>query len=157
LGIPLAKVPTIIEEGRSGLAEKIESVAPVEGIEEVLLRLKAGGYELGILTSNSRETVDKFLKKNNLDLFDFIYSGSSLFGKDRVLEKLLKDRKLKSKQAVYVGDEIRDIDAAKKVGVRIVAVGWGYNTGQLLRKRNPDYLVESPKELVKIVESLGKS
>ncbi len=152
LEIPLAKLPAIIREGRSGLAKRIDSAAPVKGIKEVLLQLKMGGYGLGLLTSNSKETAEKFLRNNGLDFFDFIYSDSSLWGKDKVLEKLLEDRKLGSEQVVYVGDEIRDIDAASKAGVKVIAVSWGYNTRKILKEQNPDYLVESPKELVEVLE-----
>lgn len=100
LEIPLAKVLAIIKEGRSGLAKRIDSATPVKGIKEVLLRLKRGGYGLGLLASNSKETVEKFLRNNGLGFFDFIYSDSGLWGKDKVLEKLLEERKLESEQVV---------------------------------------------------------
>jgi len=47
------------------------------------------------------------------DVFDFIYSGKTLFGK-KVINNLLKQEKLNPKAAIYVGDETRDI-AARKV------------------------------------------
>lgn len=50
-----------------------------------------------------------------------------------------------------MGDEIRDIEAAKKAGVGAVAVGWGYNILKILKEQNPDYLVRSPKELAKVL------
>lgn len=157
LGIDPAIIPEVVERGRSGLAEEIENIEPVEGMKRALLQLKADGYELGILTSNSRETVEKFLGNNGLDFFDFIYPEIGLWSKDKVLVKLLQDKELKPGQTVYVGDETRDIDAAKKAGVRVVAVSWGYNARKILKEQNPDYLVENPKDLVEILELINKS
>jgi len=51
----------------------------------------------------------------------------------------------------FVGDEIRDMEAGKKAKVKTVAVSWGYNTAESLQKENPDYLIDSPQELEKII------
>ena len=107
---------------------------------------------MGILTSTSEENVRKFLKKNKLELFDFIYSGSSIFGKHKVMKSLLKKQKLKRKEVIYVGDETRDIEAAKKAKVKIISVTWGFNTKQILKKQKPDFLIDKPKELMKILK-----
>ena len=55
---------------------------------------------------------------------------------------------------IYVGDETRDIEACKKVGVPIISVGWGFNTSANLKKHDPDYFIEDPKELLEIAETL---
>ena len=51
---------------------------------------------------------------------------------------------------LYVGDEVRDIEAAKKAGIRIAAVTWGYNSKKALEAYKPDYLVTKPEELLQI-------
>ena len=43
----------------------------------------------------------------------------------------------------------RDIIAAKKVGVRSVAVSWGYNSESALKDLQPDILVKTPEQLAK--------
>src|SRR4030066_402714 len=55
-----------------------------------------------------------FLKKNQMDFFDFLNCGTSLLGKGRILSKVIKERKYKKENVIYVGDEIRKIEAAKK-------------------------------------------
>jgi phosphoglycolate phosphatase-like HAD superfamily hydrolase len=52
-----------------------------------------------------------------------------------------------------VCDEVRDIEAAKKSGIKSIAVAWGYNTKDALIKENPDFLVNSPDELINIIVS----
>jgi len=115
--------------------------------------LKKRGFQLGIITSNSRENVLGALEKNGLqDTFTFIYSGST-FGKHKVINKWLKIENINPEEVAYVGDEIRDIDAAKKTGIKVIAVGWGFNSPQALAAQNPNFLIERPQELIEIINS----
>ena len=59
--------------------------------------------------------------------------------------------KLSKSDVYFVGDEVRDIDAGKKTGIKTIAVSWGYNTKDALAKEHPDYLIDSPLELKDIV------
>ena len=52
--------------------------------------------------------------------------------------------------AIYVGDETRDVEAARKAGVQIIAVGWGLNSRASLLLQNPDFIVDSPEELTQL-------
>ena len=56
-------------------------------------------------------------------------------------------RKLAPENVAYVGDETRDIQAAKKVGLRSVAVTWGLNTHDALAASSPDHIVLTPDDL----------
>jgi len=49
---------------------------------------------------------------------------------------------------LYVGDEIRDIRAARKVGIAVAAVTWGFNSQEALAAENPDFLVDSPEKFL---------
>jgi len=88
-----------------------------------------------------------------LDLFDFFYTAKKVFGKDRTISKIIKDMKLEKSKVYFVGDEVRDIEAGKKVGIKTIAVSWGYNTKDALDKEHPDHLIDSPLELENIVLS----
>ncbi len=117
-----------------------------------LLRKLAKKYQLGILTSNHVENVEDFLKKQNFaGVFDFIYASKNLFGKDKVLSSLLKKYHLDKKEVLYFGDEIRDIEACQKIGVKIVAVTWGFNEKSLLASKKPNYLFSSPQEIADLL------
>jgi len=148
LKIPLVKIATINKRIKAIFNKDIANLNSFPGLKEALLELKKRGYGLGILTSNSQDNVEKFLRSNDLDFFEFIYSDSSLFGKDKVLKKLLKERNIKSEQVVYFGDEIRDIQAALRLNIKIVAVSWGFNSKKALEKYKPTYLIERPSEIL---------
>lgn len=152
-GISIFKFPLLIRRLKAELHSEIPHIQLFPGIKEVLLELKKRGFQLGIITSNSRENVLGALEKNGLqDTFTFIYSGST-FGKHKVINKWLRIENIHTEKVVYVGDEIRDIDAAKKTGIKVIAVGWGFNSPQALAAQNPDFLIEHPQELIKIMNS----
>ena len=145
--IPLYKLPKAESYIRTGISKEIVNANLTAGIKSVLEMLKKKGFILGILTSNSEDNVKQYLSKAKLEVFDFIYSGSSIFGKSRVINSMLKDKNLHKDQVIYVGDETRDIEAAKKSGIKVIAVSWGYNSASLLKKYYPDYLAEKPQEI----------
>ncbi|MFW6358215.1 MAG: HAD-IA family hydrolase [Chroococcales cyanobacterium] len=157
--ISLLKLPFLFSRVKFELNKQIRQVNTVPGIESALVELHQQGYRLGILTSNNQDNVVAFLENHNLyNTFDFIYSGISLFGKAKVIRKqLLKRERLHPNKIIYVGDEIRDIQAAKKTQIKMVAVTWGFNSFQALAKYEPDYLIEQPQKLVEIINELSTS
>ena len=124
------------------------------GIKEALIELKHQGNKLVIITSNSKENVIVFLEKQEMqEVFDFIYSGTT-FGKSKVINKFLNQNNINPQQAIYVGDETRDIEAARKSNIRAIAVSWGFNSKELLAAQNPDFLIHQPNELIDVIGSL---
>ncbi|MBI3543054.1 MAG: HAD-IA family hydrolase [Deltaproteobacteria bacterium] len=150
IGVSLHQLPAIVHEGRKRMRERVASLAPVAGLAEALAGLHERGASLGILTSNSLENVELFLERNRLGPFEFIHGGSSLFGKARHLRKILKSRKLLAADVAYVGDEARDVRAARSAGVTAVAVTWGFNSLRLLGETAPDHTLSHPRELVEL-------
>lgn len=153
LGISIFKLPIIARKIRFEMNKEIVRLKTPVDLRATLLNLKESGCVLGILTTNSRENVTEFLKNNDLELFDFVYSGRAVFGKSRLLKKLMKDKTIPHDDPIYVGDEIRDIEAAKKAGIRVIGVSWGYNSKNALLKAKPDHVIENPEEIESIVLS----
>jgi phosphoglycolate phosphatase-like HAD superfamily hydrolase len=153
--IPILKLPFLLRRVKGELKQEIHHLKPIQGIEEALLALKQDGHQLGIVTSNAEANVLTFLKHHGWhELFEFVHSGSSLFGKNKVLRRLLSQREINLDAVLYVGDETRDIEAAKQVKIKSVAVSWGFNSRQALARQNPDFLIGQPHELLAIAQSL---
>ena len=156
--VSIFKLPALVRRIKIELNREIASLLPISGMTNALLTLKAEGHCLGIVTSNSKDNVDEFLKAQGLGhLFDFIYSGTSLFGKDRIIQRILRKNNFSFEHVIYVGDETRDIEAAQKIPVKVVAVGWGFNSVQALAQYYPDFLINHPHELVDIARHLSQS
>ena len=151
LHIRFYKLPFILRKVRNGLKQDLENAHLISGIRQALEDLKAHGYTLGILTSNKEEMVQDFLKRHKLKLFDVVYTGSGLFGKHKVMQKMLKKNHFSKEEVIYVGDEIRDVEATKKAGIHMIAVTWGFNNKKGLAGHAPNFLIEKPKQLVEIL------
>ena len=145
------QVPFVLLHAKKLLHHQITEVKPCrENMMQVLIRLKAErNIKIGIITTNSKKNVEAFLRQNNMDFFDVIIS-SSLFGKAAKLKKVLRKQDLDRAEIAYVGDEIRDIDAAKKLDIDIISVTWGYNSPESLKMRNPDHMIDNMEDLLKI-------
>lgn len=149
--IPFWKMPFLIGKVKKEMNHQMIRLNPIPGMKDVLEELKIRGCKLGILTSNSEENVRDFLKRNQMnDLFEFIYSGTTLFGKDKVLKKILRQENIGLDRLIYVGDETRDVEAAKKMGIKAIAVSWGFNSSPALAAHNPDFLIHQPRELLQV-------
>ncbi len=129
----------------------IAQTRPISGIKDILVTLKKNECKIGILTSNSEQNVKEFLIKNDLDVFDFIHSGTSIFGKGKILESIIQKNKFAKEKTFYIGDEIRDIDASRKARVRMIAVTWGMNAIEALQKKKPDHIANTPQEILDVV------
>ena len=55
---------------------------------------------------------------------------------------------------IYVGDEVRDIEAARKAGVAAAAVTWGFHAETLLTANHPDHLITEPRQLVELADAV---
>jgi len=152
LSIPKTQLTRISRRGTEELAKRIDSIQPLPGVTDSLLHLKSLGFQLGIVTSNSRENVQIFLKNHNLEIFDFVRSSSKLLGKAREIRAARKETGYRKHEILFVGDETRDIDACKKAGVRIAAVTWGYNSTQSLERLKPEFVLTDPAQLPPLVE-----
>jgi phosphoglycolate phosphatase-like HAD superfamily hydrolase len=148
LGISTWRVPSIARRGLQLLHERIDQVHPIPGIPEVLGTLHGRGERLAILTSNSQANVQAFLTRHDLPHFEFISCSSKLFGKGREIRSILRRTRLDPHEILYIGDETRDIDAARETGLRVAAVTWGYNSAEALGALDPDHIVSSPSELL---------
>jgi phosphoglycolate phosphatase len=155
--ISYLKLPLMLFVARRKLHKDIPHINIFDGIAQALQELRSAGYHLGIMTSNSPKNVKLFLDIHHLDsCFDFICSGWHIFKKDKVLNRLCKKHKIQKKDAAYVGDETRDIIAAKKMGLRVVAVSWGFNTKDSLTALKPEAMANSPWQLLQCIQSLWK-
>ncbi len=150
LKVPLLKIPAIVTRAKSELHKNIDALKPIAGLKEALHQLRGLEVSLGIVSSNTRETVTKFLKAHNLDIFDFIHTTSKIWSKNISLKSLIKKKGFSKNAVIYIGDEIRDITAARKSGIKVAAVSWGYNSARALKDHQPDFMIQNPQELLNL-------
>jgi phosphoglycolate phosphatase len=154
LNVSLAYIPRVGLEITRSYNRSISAIPIFDGMKEVILALKQSGYKLSIISSNASDNIKKFLINNDLDVFDYIYSANNLFGKDKTINSFIKKNNLKKEELVYIGDEFRDIVACNANHIKVIAVTWGgYDSLDMLKSANPDYIVNKPSEIIDIIEA----
>lgn len=148
---PVYMIPIIYSELRRKYQESTSHLQVFMGIKELIRGLKEKGFKLSIISSNSVDNISKFLRNNHIDVFDSIYSSRNYYGKDRALNAFLRKHQLNGKDVVYIGDECRDIVACRKNNVKIISVSWGYDSIELLTKKNPDFIAKNPRKLFNLI------
>jgi phosphoglycolate phosphatase len=147
LGIPLRDVPFALIQGKRMLSRRVDEINLFPGIPELVTGLRASGHELFVLSTNSRKLIKTVLVRHKLADKLTVLPSSGLFGKAPVLKRFMRSRKL-PKQAVWViGDELRDIEAAKRVGVQSIAVTWGLQHPDTLQAAKPTFVVDTPQQI----------
>lgn len=150
LGVPKWKLPIIANHLRGLAAENLDQIELHAWVGELLLQLKRQGLSLAVVTSNSEENVRAILG-GAAALIDIYESGSSLFGKSTKFKRVLKRLRLSPMQVISVGDEVRDVEAARRVGIDCIAVGWGLSHPDALLAAHASALATTPEELAALL------
>ena len=156
LKIKRREIPRLLVQGRGEMAKRIPNLKLFDGLHEQLTLLKKEeDLFMGIVSSNSTSSIEQFLSRNNLDVFfDTVMGDVSPFQKSRVIRKIMRTYSLDSSRMLYVGDEARDIEAAYKVGVRSLAVTWGFNTVSALQNAGATLVIHQPSDLASSVRKM---
>lgn len=153
--IPVYKIPRAVTLARTEMRAIRSQIELVPGMDNLVRELREDPTveALYVLTSNSRENVEEFLRKYKIfSSFDDIICGLTLFNKPKKLKALIKRGGYKSENVAIIGDEVRDIEAGKKNRTKTIAVTWGINSVARLQLTKPDFTVDSVEELRRVLE-----
>lgn len=153
LGIPRWKLPFIARHVRKLVARHASEIDLFPGTPNLLERLVATGVKIALVTSNSEANARAILGPDNAARIDFYACGSSLFGKAPKFRRVLKKLDMAPAETLSVGDETRDIDAAREVGMRAGSVLWGYASEDVLVGMNPDVVFRTPEDILDYIEA----
>lgn len=152
LGIRFWRLPRLIRAFRAVTAEHATEVRLHAGIVELLQALRERGARLGILSSNSEANIRATLRANGIEeAFAFVVGYPKLFGKAKALRRILRQEKLSRHELLFIGDELRDIEAGQKVKVATAAVTWGFHAAALLELAQATYVLRHPSELLLVL------
>ena len=108
-----------------------------------------------IVTNKPYEFVGEILKTLGIDrYFEMYIGGESLPEKKPSSTPLLyvcEKMGFKPENAVMIGDSKNDIIAAKKAGIKSVAVNYGYNYGEDVSVYKPDIIINKFTELTEVL------
>ena len=146
------QIPKLIRFFRKKSEENSDEICAFQGVLQTIETIKNQGITLGIITTNSQKTINSFIKKYQLEnYFEYIETDVSLFGKKRAIKRAKRYAKNKFQKIVYIGDEIRDIEACKKADIKIISVDWGFNSSEVLNQKNPGFVAGNAEELTQMI------
>jgi phosphoglycolate phosphatase len=141
--MPAWKLPVVGKSFISLMTKHAASVPLFEGVDEMLLDLAGKGVTLAIVSSNSYQNVSQILGPENFKLFSHFECGMSIFGKSARIKSVVKKAGLQPFQAIYIGDQVPDLQAAHKENVAFGAVAWGYGSIESIREYSPEIEFEN--------------
>lgn len=148
LGVPGWKLPQL---GRH--LRRLAAAAPTpplfRGIPHLMRRLSGAGLTLAIASSNSAAQIRRTLGPELTALVAHQAVEASLFGEAARFRRILRASGIPATATIAIGDESRDIAAARRAGIAAGAVCWGYASPALLAARRPDALFESPADIAR--------
>lgn len=149
------RVPQIIlaiKKAQKELYFQIDKIKIFPGMKRLFADLKKNNLTIALLSSNLEKNVKKFLKVHKIEnIFEKIDCGSQLLKKDKAINNFLKKNGWKQSETVYIGDEIRDVEACKKTRIKIIGVAWGFQRAEILQKYGADFIAKKPSDILKIV------
>jgi phosphoglycolate phosphatase len=152
-GIRVWQLPLVAKSAKSLMTMESEKVTLFPGISALINDLREQDYKLYILSRNSVETIERVLErtKHDDDLTILSLRRFPFGSKTEVLKRLLRQKKYQRDDVIMIGDEVRDIQAAKNAGIASIAVSWGLQHESILERFEPTYLVHTVDELKDIL------
>ena len=125
-----------------------------DGMEQVIAEATKRNT-LAIVTGNTTPTVEAFLKQYDLwEHIKLVIGVEQKLPRPEKIRRALKELSQTTESAYMVGDALSDIHAARETGIQSIAVSWGHQSSSRLMAASPDYLVESPQELLKLLQKI---
>ena len=147
LGVPAWKMPFIVRHMRRRIAADAGGIALFPGVDTMLRRLAERGVATAIVTTNSLPNVRRILGPENAARVRYWGCGASMFGKRPKFRRVVRESGIRPAEVLCIGDELRDLHAARAAGLPFGAVTWGYTTADALRAHAPDAVFESVEAL----------
>ena len=148
VGLPLWKMPLVGRSYQALMAKSVASVPLFPGVDELLRGLAASGITTGLVTSNSEAIVRQVLGEKNMALIAHFHCGVSMFGKRHKLHEVLRKAHCHRSRAIYIGDEARDLEAARSEHIAFGAVSWGFNSVESLVALSPQEVFMRVEDIV---------
>lgn len=148
LSIPTWKLPFIAADVRARAAENVDKIHLFDGIRDLIGELVARQVDLAVVSSNGETAVRAVLGEPLSGHFSQFACGAALFGKASIFRKVIGRAGTTPARTLCVGDEVRDIDAARDAGCASGAVDWGFATADILAAQAPTHLFSRPSDII---------
>lgn len=128
---------------------------PYDDIIDLMKTLKSKGVKIGVVSNKADFAVKTLMEDYFSGLYDCAYGERAGVPRkpepDGVLDAI-KEMGSEIENTVYIGDSEVDVVTSKNAKLPCIAVTWGFRDKKVLESLNPEYIVDSPKEILNIIE-----
>lgn len=149
-GVRWWQLPVIAADMRLRMAKDAHTVSLFPGVTEALDALHAKGVKMAVVSSNAEGVVRAVLADRQALIAKYA-CGAGVFGKHAHFRRVLAQTRLAPADVIAIGDELRDLDAARQVGLAFGAVSWGYTKAEALCPK-ADHAFHRPADWVELCD-----
>lgn len=152
-GIPIWQYPLLVRAVKKLMTLEAEKVSLFPGTAELVKKLHGHNSDLYVLSRNAPSTIYKVFERYGIeDKIQVLNRRKRSFGsKAAAITELIRKKKYDKKHIWMIGDEVRDIQAAKSAGVNSVAIEWGIQDISILERFEPTKVAATVSELQQIL------
>ena len=147
LNVSMWQLPAIVSDMRKRKLAAASEISLFKGIPAMLTDLQRLGIKTAIVSSDSEASVRQVLGPVN-SLITRFDCGAAIFGKHWKFRRVARRLGMEPADTICIGDEIRDIEAARAAGMDSGAVAWGYALPSALQAVGPTHLFNSIEEMM---------
>ena len=129
-----------------------------DGMPELLAWLEANGIRWGVISNKLEYLVRRLVQQLGLGHRVALAYGGDTAPRAKPwpdpLKMALQETGLTARQCVYIGDDLRDIQAAHAVDMPAVAAAYGYGNPNEIPQWKADHIVTSPQEFLAMLKRL---
>ncbi len=138
-------------------AHNCDFTRPYDGIPELLLALKEQGHLLAVASNKYQAATEKIVAQLFPGIFDVVLGereGVERKPNPQIVYDIHStlNTKLSTLNCLYIGDSIVDAETARAAGATLVLCTWGFGTREQMEGAKPDYLVDHPLDILKVLE-----
>lgn len=128
---------------------------PYDGIVDLMKKLKSKGVKIAVVSNKADFAVKTLMEDYFSGLYDCAYGERAGVPRkpapDGVFEAI-KEMGADLENTVYIGDSEVDVETSKNAELPCIAVTWGFRDKKVLESRCPEYIVDSPSDILNIIE-----
>ena len=128
---------------------------PYAGIINLLAELSQTNARVFVATAKLEDYATRIITHFDMDqyiqkLYGAHYDEKKA-GKTHIIERAVLENRLNNGTTVVIGDTHYDIQGARDLDLKSIAVGYGFSEEEELLKFSPDYFVEEVEDLYELV------
>lgn len=135
----------------------LDTTPVYSGINSLIAELKKRGIRLGVNTNKAHQFASALIEKVFPNVFEYVIGDEGGFPRKPEPDAALyiaRSFGLASDECIFLGDSAVDLETARNAGMISVLCSWGFVFKELLLKTDYQYIIDSPEELLSIIDSL---